>query len=368
MSRVAAAVAELRAGRMVILTGGAGREDEASLVLAAGSTSPQAVNFMAKEARGLICLALSAERCDELGLEPIRRPGGTTDGSLMVPIESREGVTTGISAHDRSRTVLTAIDPARGADDLVVPGHVLPLRARPGGILERPGQAEAAVELSRLAGGAPGALVCTILGADGSTAWGEELDLYAEHHGLAVVDVDELVAHHGSATVVDDAMRQAMGHFATGVTVVSSRDASGAMVGTTANAVSSVSLRPPLLLVCLARDSLTLAALRHSSRFAINVLAEHQHEQSIRFAAKGADADGGEHFSEHEEAGVPHLPGSLATIACRLEAVHVAGDHEIVIGEARSVATDAANPTPLVFFRGAYGSLAGEAPPLSAVG
>src|SRR5207344_1851238 len=117
--------------------------------------------------------------------------------------------------------------------------------------------------------------------------------------------------------------------FATGVTVVSARDAGGEMVGTTANAISSVSLQPPLLLVCFARDSLTLAAVRHSSCFAVNVLAEEQREHSARFASKGADA-GGEHFSEHEEAGVPHLPGSLATIVCRLEAVHVAGDHEIV--------------------------------------
>ncbi len=358
-ARVAAVAEDLRAGRMALLTGGVGREDEGSLVLAAEFTSAEAINFMAKEARGLICLALSAERCDELGLEPISRPGGDGESGFMISIESREGVTTGISAHDRSQTIRTAVDPSQGPMDLVQPGHVMPLRARPGGIFERAGQAEAAVDLARLAGTVPAAIVCTVLDEEGATADAAALAVYAERHGLNAVSVDELLAHRRSAALFGGTMREAMGHFATGVSVVTARDGSGETVGTTVNAVSSVSLQPPLLLVCLARDSHTLAAIRESSRFAINVLADHQRDHSNRFAAKGAEARAGEiPFTEHPT-GVPHLPGSLATISCRLDAIHVAGDHEIVIGEALSISTDA-EASPLLFYRGSYAGLGGE--------
>lgn len=157
-------------------------------------------------------------------------------------------------------------------------------------------------------------------------------------------------------------MRAAMGHFATGVTVVTARDGDGSPLGTTANAFSSVSLEPPLLLVCLARDSLTLAALREAGRFAINILGEHQRDHSTRFAAKGSEARAHElEFGEHLD-GVPYLEGSLATIACRLDAVHRAGDHEIVIGEVASIslAEAEAEVAPLLFFRGAYSALAAE--------
>jgi 3,4-dihydroxy-2-butanone 4-phosphate synthase len=359
-ARVAAVAEDLRAGRMVLLSGGVGREDEASLVLAAEFTSAEAINFMAKEARGLICLALTAERCDELGLEPISRPGGgDAESGFMVSIESREGVTTGISAHDRSRTIRTAVDPSQGPMDLVQPGHVMPLRARPGGIFERAGQAEAAVDLARLAGIEPAAIVCTVLDEDGATATGAGLLAYAQRHDLNTVSVDDLLAHRRSAALFGGTMREAMGHFATGVSVVTARDGDGETVGTTVNAVSSVSLQPPLLLVCLARDSHTLAAIRQSSRFAINVLAADQHHHSNRFAAKGEEARAGEvPFVEHPS-GVPHLPGSLATISCRLDAIHVAGDHEIVIGEALSISTEP-EASPLLFYRGSYASLGGD--------
>jgi len=127
------ALDDLREGRMVIVCDGEERENEGDLVLAAQFATPEAINFMAGEARGLICLALSAERCDELGLPPMtRRNESSFETAFTVSIESREGVTTGISAHDRARTVQTAIDPERGAEDLVKPGHVFPLRARPG--------------------------------------------------------------------------------------------------------------------------------------------------------------------------------------------------------------------------------------------
>jgi flavin reductase (DIM6/NTAB) family NADH-FMN oxidoreductase RutF len=153
-------------------------------------------------------------------------------------------------------------------------------------------------------------------------------------------------------------MRTIMGHFATGVCVVSTRRGDGSPVGTTVNAVTSVSLEPPLLLACLAHDSETLAAVRASSHFAVSILAEGQREHSSRFAAKGQQARAQEiAFSEHAP-GVPCLPNSLATVACRVHAMHQAGDHMIVIGEALSMSSASEDVAPLLFFRGAYTQLA----------
>lgn len=152
-------------------------------------------------------------------------------------------------------------------------------------------------------------------------------------------------------------MRTVMGHFATGVCVVSTRRGDGSPVGTTVNAVTSVSLEPPLLLVCLARDSETLAAVQASSRFAVSILAEGQREHSNRFAAKGEQARPQEvDFGEHES-GVPHLPDALATLACRVSAIHPGGDHMIVIGEALSMSNAQEDVAPLLFFRGSYSRL-----------
>lgn len=155
-------------------------------------------------------------------------------------------------------------------------------------------------------------------------------------------------------------MRRIMGHFATGVCVVSTRREDGEPVATTVNAVTSVSLEPPLLLVCLAHDSETLAAVQESGRFAVNVLAESQREHSVRFAAKGQRARTGEvDFGEHQP-GIPCLPGALATIACRVSAMHRGGDHMIVIGEALSTSSTEAEDAPLLFFRGSYSRLQHE--------
>jgi len=152
-------------------------------------------------------------------------------------------------------------------------------------------------------------------------------------------------------------MRTVMGHFATGVCVVSTRASDGSAVGTTVNAVTSVSLEPPLLLVCLAHDSETLAAVRASSRFAVSILAESQQEHSNRFAAKGERARPREvDFSEHDP-GLPCLPDALATLACRVSAIHRGGDHMIVIGEALSTSSAQADVAPLLFFRGSYSRL-----------
>jgi flavin reductase (DIM6/NTAB) family NADH-FMN oxidoreductase RutF len=152
-------------------------------------------------------------------------------------------------------------------------------------------------------------------------------------------------------------MRTVMGHFATGVCVLSTRRGDGTPVGTTVNAVTSVSLEPPLLLVCLAHDSETLAAVRASSRFAVSILAEGQQEHSTRFAAKGEQAQSREvDFSEHDP-GLPCLPDALATLACRVSAIHRGGDHTIVIGEALSMSSAQDDLAPLLFFRGSYSRL-----------
>jgi flavin reductase (DIM6/NTAB) family NADH-FMN oxidoreductase RutF len=157
-------------------------------------------------------------------------------------------------------------------------------------------------------------------------------------------------------------MRQVMGHFATGVCVVSTRRDDGTPVGTTVNAVTSVSLEPPLLLVCLAHDSETLAAVQATSQFTVSILAEGQQAHSNRFAAKGEQARSHEaHFSEHES-GLPCLPDALATVACRVSAMHHAGDHMIVIGEALSTSSASTDVAPLLFFRGAYSRLERERP------
>jgi 3,4-dihydroxy-2-butanone 4-phosphate synthase len=359
------AVEDLVAGRMVVVRDDEDRGGEGDVLLAAEFASADAINFMARRARGIVCLALSGERCDELGLEPIGRRGHSRLGDAsMVSIEARSGVSTGISAADRARTIQVAVDLDAGPEDLVQPGHVFPLRARPGGVLERRGRTEAAVELAALGGLRPAGVLCEIMREDGHMARGEDLDRFAVEHGLSVVAVSDLLAHRlgiepalagdASPAGAKHAMRTAMGHFATGVTVVTARRADGSPVGTTVNAVSSVSLRPPLLLACLATDSETLAALRDSSRFAVNMLASGQRHHSDRFAAKGDAARPHEVEFEEHALGVPVLPGSLATIACRVEAIHRAGDHEIVVGEALSISPASNGARPLLFFRGSY--------------
>jgi 3,4-dihydroxy-2-butanone 4-phosphate synthase len=371
---VDAALADLAAGRMVVLCDDRDRGGEGDVLLAAEHAGAAEINFLAKEARGLICLALGAERADELGLTPIGTRGNSSLGEAsMVSIEARSGISTGISAHDRARTIAVAVDPASDAEDLVQPGHVFPLRARPGGVLEREGRVESAVELASAAGLQPAGVLCQVMRDDGHMARDEDLERFAAGHGLAMVRVSEVVAHRRgrdrrpAAAVPDPGrqMREVMGHFATGVTVVTARGADGSPVGTTANAISSVSLRPPLLLACLAEGSETLAAIRAGGGFAINVLAKHQRHHSDRFAAKGADARAHEVAFEDHALGVPVLPDSLATIACEVEAIHPAGDHEIVVGRALSLARAEATE-PLLFYRGAYSELTLEEDDLAA--
>jgi len=152
-STIEAALEDVRAGRMIVVCDDEDRENEGDLVMAAQFVTPEAINFMAKEARGIICLALTPERCDELGLDLQTAKNESSLGTAFtVQIDAREGVSTGVSAHDRSRTMQVAIDPRSGADDIAGGGHVFPLKAKDGGVLERTGHTEAAVDLARLAG------------------------------------------------------------------------------------------------------------------------------------------------------------------------------------------------------------------------
>jgi 3,4-dihydroxy 2-butanone 4-phosphate synthase/GTP cyclohydrolase II len=190
------AVEEIREGRMVVVVDDPGRENEGDLTIAAQFATPEAINFMATHARGLICLCLTEERADEMGLRPMtdhnEAPLGT---AFTVSVEAREGVTTGISAADRSHTIQVAIHPGSTPHDLVQPGHVFPLRAKPGGVLERIGQTEAAVDLARLAGLTAAGVVCEIMNDDGTMARVDDLVPYCERHGLKMVTVADLVEY-----------------------------------------------------------------------------------------------------------------------------------------------------------------------------
>jgi 3,4-dihydroxy 2-butanone 4-phosphate synthase / GTP cyclohydrolase II len=190
------AIAEIRAGRMVVVVDSPDRENEGDLTLAADHVTPEAINFMAKEARGLICLALEESRCDELGLHPMTNHNeAPLRTAFTVSVEARSGVSTGISAADRSHTIKVAIDPGARPGDLVQPGHVFPLRARSYGVLERMGQTEAAVDLARLAGLTPAGVICEIMNDDGTMARVPDLTTYCARHGLKMITVSDLVAY-----------------------------------------------------------------------------------------------------------------------------------------------------------------------------
>jgi 3,4-dihydroxy 2-butanone 4-phosphate synthase / GTP cyclohydrolase II len=190
------AIEDIREGRMVVVVDDENRENEGDLTIAAQFATPDAINFMATHARGLVCLCLTEERADELGLRPMTEHNEAPLGTAFtVSIEAREGVTTGISAADRSRTIQVAIHPDSTAHDLVQPGHVFPLRAKPGGVLERIGQTEAAVDLARLAGLNPSGVVCEVMNEDGTMARVKDLVPYCERHGLKMVTVADLVEY-----------------------------------------------------------------------------------------------------------------------------------------------------------------------------
>jgi len=189
-------IEEARNGRMFVLVDDEGRENEGDLVIPAQMATPQAINFMAKHGRGLICLAMTRERIEELGLPLMaQRNESRHETAFTVSIEARDGVSTGISAPDRARTVAVAIDPNKGADDIVSPGHVFPLVARDGGVLVRTGHTEAAVDLARLAGLNAAGVICEIMNDDGSMARRDDLIAFAQTHGLKIATIADLIAY-----------------------------------------------------------------------------------------------------------------------------------------------------------------------------
>ena len=190
------AVEDIRNGKMVVVVDDPERENEGDLVIAAQFATADAVNFMATHARGLICLCLTGDRCEELGLPPMTQRNEAHLGTAFTnSIEAREGVTTGISAADRAHTIQVAIDPDSTPHDLVQPGHVFPLRARDGGVLVRAGQTEASVDLARLAGLVPAAVICEIMNEDGTMARVPDLVPYCERHGLRMITVADLIEY-----------------------------------------------------------------------------------------------------------------------------------------------------------------------------
>src|SRR5216110_1634343 len=197
-SNITQAIADIRAGKLVIVADDETRENEGDLVGAAERVTPEMINFMATHGRGLVCLTLMPERCQDLGLTQMAEhntEAHETAFTVSIDAATRFGVTTGISAADRAATIRVAIDPATVPADLRRPGHVFPLRARPGGVLQRVGQTEASMDLARLAGLYPAGVICEILNPDGSMARQQDLEQFAARHQVAFITVAELVAY-----------------------------------------------------------------------------------------------------------------------------------------------------------------------------
>jgi 3,4-dihydroxy 2-butanone 4-phosphate synthase/GTP cyclohydrolase II len=196
LATIEEAARDIRDGKMIIIVDDEDRENEGDLVCAAEKVTPEIISFMAIHGRGLICMPLTEERCDELQLSPQTADNTSSMGTAFtISIEAREGVTTGISAADRARTILTAVHPASKPSDLARPGHVFPLRAKKGGVLIRVGQTEASVDIARIAGLTPAAVICEIMNDDGTMARMPELEVFAEKHGLKIISVADLVRY-----------------------------------------------------------------------------------------------------------------------------------------------------------------------------
>jgi 3,4-dihydroxy 2-butanone 4-phosphate synthase/GTP cyclohydrolase II len=196
LSPIADVIEDIRNGRMVVVVDDEDRENEGDLIVAAQMATPETVNFMAKYGRGLVCLALTRERIDQLGLSLMSSDNRSQfETAFTTSIEAREGVTTGISASDRARTIAVAIDAANDRDDIVTPGHIFPLRAQDGGTLVRTGHTEAAVDLARLAGLNPSGVICEIMNEDGTMARLPDLVKFAQFHGMKVATIADLIAY-----------------------------------------------------------------------------------------------------------------------------------------------------------------------------
>lgn len=209
-NRIEAALEDLKNGRMIILVDDEDRENEGDLVVAAEYVTPEAINFMAKYGRGLICLAMNSKRCDELDLPLMVDHNSARFGTAFtVSIEAREGVTTGISAHDRAHTIKVAIDPTKGADDLARPGHIFPLRAKSGGVLVRAGQTEGSVDLTRMAGLTPAGVICEIMNDDGTMARMPQLEIFAKEHDMKIISIADMISYRIEYEVLIEEMAQA---------------------------------------------------------------------------------------------------------------------------------------------------------------
>jgi 3,4-dihydroxy 2-butanone 4-phosphate synthase/GTP cyclohydrolase II len=196
LSSIEEAAADIRDGKLIIIVDDEDRENEGDLVCAAEKVTPEVINFMAKHGRGLICLPLTEERCDYLQLPPQSQENTSRMGTAFtISIEAKEGITTGISAADRAKTILTAVHADTKPNDLARPGHVFPLRAKNGGVLVRVGQTEASVDIARMAGLEASAVICEIMNDDGTMARMPQLDMFAEEHGLKIISVADLVRY-----------------------------------------------------------------------------------------------------------------------------------------------------------------------------
>ncbi len=203
------AVSEIKKGKMIILVDDEDRENEGDLTMAAEFATPEAINFMAHHGCGLVCLAMAPSLCDKLGLDLMVKHNNSQFGTnFTVSIEARDGVTTGISAADRAHTIRTAVADGARPEDLVTPGHIFPLRARPGGVLERTGQTEGSVDLAKLAGLKPAGVICEVMNEDGTMARMPQLEVFAEKHGLKIASVRDIIRYrieHGQVSVRCDA-------------------------------------------------------------------------------------------------------------------------------------------------------------------
>ncbi len=212
-SPVEQAIEDFRAGRMIIIVDDEDRENEGDLACGAEKVTPEIINFMAREGRGLICLPMTEDRCDELNL-PLqvseRENNSNYNTAFTVSIEARSGVTTGISAADRAKTILTAVNPTSRAADLVRPGHIFPLRARKGGVLMRPGQTEASVDLARTAGLTPAAVICEIMNEDGTMSRLPQLVEFARKHQLRIISVADLIRYRIQNEILVHRIAEAM--------------------------------------------------------------------------------------------------------------------------------------------------------------
>src|SRR5204863_4992662 len=193
------AVAAIRAGRIVIVVDDENRENEGDLTIAAEKVTPETINFMARYGRGLICLSMTPERLDELEIPlMVQQNSSRFDTAFCIPIEAKDRTSTGISAADRAATVLTAIHPATRPSDLLRPGHMFPLRSRPGGVLVRTGQTEASVDIARIAGLYPAGVICEVMNEDGTMARVPQLARFARRHGLLMITVADLITYRMS--------------------------------------------------------------------------------------------------------------------------------------------------------------------------